>query len=172
MVLEKTLESPLDNKEIQPVHPKGDQSWIFIGRTNTEAETPILWQPNVKNWLIWKDLMMGKIEGRRRGWQKMRWLECITNSKDMCLCKLEVGDGQGGLVCYSSWGRKESDTTDQLNWTELNDFSGGSFLNNPPPNAGDTSGRDSIPRSGRSPGVGNGNPFLYSCLKISMDRGI
>jgi len=72
VVLEKTLESPLDCKEIQPVHPKGNQSWIFIGRTDAEAETPILWPPDVKNWLIWKDPVLGKIEdGRRRdnrGW--------------------------------------------------------------------------------------------------------
>ena len=66
MVLEKTLESPLDCKEIQPVHPKGDQSWVFIGKTDTEAEAPILWPPDVKSQLIGKDLMLGKIEGRRR----------------------------------------------------------------------------------------------------------
>ena len=86
VVLEKTLESPLDCKEIQPVHPRGDQSWVFIGRTDVEAETPILWPPDVKNWLIWKDLMLGKIEGgRRRGWQRMRWLDGITDSTDMGL---------------------------------------------------------------------------------------
>ena len=67
VVLEKTLKSPLDCKEIQPAHPKGNQSWIFIGRTDTEVETPILWPPDAKNWLIWKDPDLGKIEGRRRG---------------------------------------------------------------------------------------------------------
>ena len=73
VALEKILESPLDCKEIQPVHPKGDQSWVFIRRTDVETETPILWPPDAKNWLIWKDLMLGKIEGRtRRGWQRMR----------------------------------------------------------------------------------------------------
>ena len=89
VVLEKTLESPLDCKEIQPVHPKGNLSWIFIGRTDAEAETPILWPPDVKSWLIGKTLMLGKIEGgRRRGWQSMRWLDSITDSMDMSLCKL------------------------------------------------------------------------------------
>ena len=88
VVLEKTLESPLDCKEIQPVHPKGDQSWIFIGRTDAEAETLILWSPDMKNWLIWKDPDIVKIEGgRRRGKQMRRWLYGITNSMDMSLSK-------------------------------------------------------------------------------------
>ena len=79
-LLEKALESPLDSKEIQPVHPKGNQSWVFIGRTDVEAETPILWLPEGKSLLIWKTLMLGKIEGqKRRGWQRMRWLDGITN---------------------------------------------------------------------------------------------
>ena len=73
VVLEKTLASPLDCKEIQPVHPKGVQSWVFIGRTDAEAETPILWPPNVKSRLTRKIMMQGKMEGRRRGWQRMRW---------------------------------------------------------------------------------------------------
>ena len=87
VVLNKTLESPLDWKEIKPLNSKGTQSWIFIGRTDTEA--PILWPPDVKNWLIVKILMLWKIEGMRRsGQQRMRWLDSITNSKDMSLSKL------------------------------------------------------------------------------------
>ena len=86
VVLERTLESPLDCKEIQPVHPKGDQSWVFIGRTDVEDETPILWPPDVKNLLIWKDLMLGKIEGgMSRGPQRMWWLHGITDSMDVSL---------------------------------------------------------------------------------------
>ena len=86
MVLEKTLESPLDCKEIQPVHPKGDQSWVFTGRTDAEAETPILWPPEQITDSFEKTLMLGKIEGRRRrGRQRMRWLDGITNSMDMGL---------------------------------------------------------------------------------------
>ena len=88
-VLEKTLESHLDCKEIQPVHPKGNQSWIFIGRTDVEAETPILWPADAKSWLIWRDLLMGKIEGRRRrGQKRTRWLNGISDLMDMTLPKL------------------------------------------------------------------------------------
>ena len=88
VVFEKTLVSPLDCKEIKPVSPKGNQSWIFIGRTDAEAEAPILRPPNM-NWFIVKTLILGKIEGRRRrGWQKLRWLDSITDSMDMSLSKL------------------------------------------------------------------------------------
>ena len=90
VVLEKTLESPLDSKEIQPVYPKENQSWIFIGRTDAEVETAILWPPEVKNDSFEKTLMMGRIEGgRRRGRQRMRWLDDITDSMDMSLSKLQ-----------------------------------------------------------------------------------
>ena len=84
VVLEKTLESPLDCKEIQPVHPKGDQSWVFIGRTDAEAETPILWLPDTKSWLIWKDPNLGK-----DWWQEEKWTGGITDSVDMSLGKLQ-----------------------------------------------------------------------------------
>ena len=89
MVLEKTLESPLDCKEIQPIHPKRDQSWVFIGRTDVEVETPILWPLYVKADSLEKTLMLGKIEGRRRrGWQRMSWLDGITDLIGMILGEL------------------------------------------------------------------------------------
>ena len=121
VVLEKTLESPLDCKEIQPVLPKGDQSWVFIGKTDAEAETPILWPPHVKSWLIGKDLDAGKdwrreekgtTEDEMAGWH--HWL----NGHEFEHI-LRVGDGQGGLACCGPWCCKESDTTEWLNWTEL-----------------------------------------------------
>ena len=88
VVLEKTLESPLDCKEIQQVHSKGNQSWIFIGRTDVEAETPILWPPDTRSWLIWKDPNAGK-DWKWRGRQRMRWLNGITDSTDMSLSKFQ-----------------------------------------------------------------------------------
>ena len=121
VVLEKTLESPLDCREIQPIHPKGDQSWVFIGSTDAEAETPILWPPDAKSWLIWKAPDAGRIGGRRRrGWQRMRWLDGITDWMDVSLGKSwELVVDRLGLACCSPWSHKESDTTEQLNWTEL-----------------------------------------------------
>ena len=118
VVLEKTLESPLDRKEIHPVHPKGDQSWVFVGRTDVEAETPILWPPDAKSWLIWKDPDAGKDWGQ----DKMLGCHHLLNGHGFWWTP-GVGGGQGGLVCCGSWGRKELDTTERLkwlNWTELN----------------------------------------------------
>ena len=122
VVLEKTLENPLDSKEIQLVHSKGNKSWIFIGRTHAEAETPKLWPPDAKNWLIGKDPDVGKdwqqeekgmTEDEMVGWP--HWL----NGHEF-EWTLGVGDGMGGLARCSLWCYKESDTTERLNSTELN----------------------------------------------------
>ena len=118
MVLEKTLESPLDCKEIQLVHPQ-DQFWVFIARTDVEAATPVLWPPDMKSWLIWKDPDAGKDWGQEE--KEMAEDEMVgwhyrLNGHGFAWT-LGVGDGQRGLVCYSSWGRKESDMTDWVNWT-------------------------------------------------------
>ena len=120
VVLEKTLESPLDCKEIQPVYPKGDQSWVFIGRTNVESETPILWPPDVKSWLTWKDPDAGKgwgQEEKRRTEDEMVGWHHRLNGHEFEQ-PLGVGDGQGSLACCSPWGRKESEWLSD--WTELN----------------------------------------------------
>ena len=120
MVLEKTLESPVDCKKIQPVHHKGDQSWVFIGRTDVEAKTPILWPPDAKSWLIWKDPDSGKDWGQE---------EKRTTEDEMVGWHHQLdghgfgwtpglGNGQGGLAYCGSWGHKESDTTEWPNWRE------------------------------------------------------
>ena len=122
VVLEKTLESPLNYKEIQPVHPKGDQSWVFFGWTDVEAEIPILWLPHVKSWLIWKDPDAGRDWGqeeKRMTEDEMAGWHHRLNGHEFWWTP-GVGDGQGGLACCSPWGCKESDMTERLNWTELN----------------------------------------------------
>ena len=118
VVLEKTLESPLDWKEIQPVHPKGNQSWIFFGKTDAEAKLQyfghLMWRADSFE----KTLMLGKIGGgRRRGWQRIRWLDGITDSTGMSLSMLRelVMDREDCPLWCSPWGRKESDMTGQLN---------------------------------------------------------
>ena len=124
VVLEETLESPLDCKEIQPVHPKGDQSWMFIGRADVDAETSISWPPDVKSWLIWKDPDAGKDWGQEeKGRQRMRWLDGIIDSMDMGLGGLHelVMDRRPGVLWFM--GCKELDMNEQLNWTELKDKS-------------------------------------------------
>ena len=122
-MLEKTLESPLDCKEIQPVHSKGDQPWVF-GRNDAKAETPVLWPPHANSWLIgkgsdagrdWGQEEKGMTEDEMAGWHHWfdgREFEWTPG----------VGDGQGVLACCNSWGHKQSDTTEWLKWTELNTY--------------------------------------------------
>ena len=121
VVLEKTLESPLDCKEIQPVHSEGDKSWVFFGRTDTEAETPILWPPHVKSWLIGKDSDAGRDWGQEEKGTTEDEMAGWYHRLDGCefWWTPGVGDRQGGLACCNSWARKESDTTEWLDWTEL-----------------------------------------------------
>ena len=123
VVLEKTLESPLDCKEIQPVHPKGNQSWMFFLKTDVEAETPIFWPPDVKNWLIWKDLDAGKdrrreekgiTEDEMAGWHHRHYGHEFEYSGSWRWIR------KPGVL--QSMGRKESDTIEWLNWTELIPF--------------------------------------------------
>ena len=121
-MLEKTLASPLDSKEIQPVHSEGDQPWDFLGRNDAKAEILVLWPPHAKSWLIGKDSDAGRDWGQEEkgmtedemaGWY--HWLDGRESGWTP-----GVGEGQGGQVCCDSWGCKESDTTEWLNWTELN----------------------------------------------------
>ena len=148
LMLGKTFERPLDCKEIHPVHPKGNQSWIFIGRTDAEAETIILWPPDGKNWLIgkdpdagedWQQEVKGTTEDEMVGWHHRLDGHEFEQAPG-------VGDGQGGLACCSPRGCKELDTPEWLNWTKLHC------------NAGDLI---STPWLGRSPGEEDGNPLQY-----------
>ena len=154
MVLEKTLESPLDCKEFQPVHPKGDQSWVFFGRTDVEAETPILWPPDAKRGLMWKDPDAGKNWGQEEkgttedelvGWH--HWL----NGQGFGWT-LGVGDGQGGLACCSSWSHRIGhDWATELNWFAYWASQVALVVKNLPANAGNLRDLSLIPGSGRFP---------------------
>ena len=112
----------LDCKEIQPVHPKEDQSWVCIGRTDIEAETPIIWPPDMKSWLIWKSPDAGRVWVQEEKWttedEMAGWHHRFDGRESEWTPG--VGDGQGGLAFWGSWGRKESDMTEQVNWIELN----------------------------------------------------
>ena len=119
MVLEKTLENPLDCKEIQSVNPRGNKSWIFIGKTDVKAETPICWPPDAKSWLIWKDLDAGKDWRRKRGWHRMRWLDSIIDSMDMSLSKFQELLMDKEVLCTADHGVTKNWTW-LSNWTELN----------------------------------------------------
>ena len=119
-MLEKTLESPLDCKEIQPVHSEGDQSWVLFGRNDAKTETPVLWPPHAKSWLIGKDSDAGRDwEQEEKGMtedEMAGWHHRLDGHESEWTPG--VGDGQGGLECCDSWGRKESDRTERLNWTD------------------------------------------------------
>ena len=119
VVLEKTLQSR-DCKEILPVHSKGDQFWVFFGRNDAKAETPVLWPPLVKSWLIGKDSNAGRVCGQEVKGMTEDEMAGWHHRLDGCEFEWtpEVGDGQGGLACWNSWDHKESDTTERWNWTE------------------------------------------------------
>ena len=121
MVLKKTLEHPLGFKEIQPVHPKGNQSWGFLERIDAVAETPMLWPPDTKNWLIWKDPLLGKIEGgKRREWQRKRWLDGITDSVEWVWVNSRSWWWTGRPDVLQSMGsqRVRHDWATELTWTK------------------------------------------------------
>ena len=158
-MLEKTLESPLD-KEIQPVHPKGNQSWTFTGRTDAEAETPILWPPDVKNGLTGKDPDAGR-DWRRE--EKGMTEDEMVGWHHQLNGPPGVGDGLGNLACYNPLGCKESDMTDWLNWTEaLQTSLVVLVVKNSPVNAGRYNRPWFDPWIGKIPKGRHGYPLQYS----------
>ena len=181
VVLRKTLESPLDCKEIQLVHSKGDQSWVFFGRNDSKAETPVLWPPHVKSWLIGKDSDAGRDWGQEEkgttedemaGWhhqpdgREFEWT-------------LGVGDGQGGLACCNSWGRKQSDTIDRLNWNEdyinhLVAAAAAKSFQSCPTLCDPIDRPTSLPCPWDSPGknTGVGCHFLLQCMKVKSESEV
>ena len=189
----ETFESPLDCKEMQPVHPKGDQSWVFIGRTASEAETPVLWPPDTKSWLLWTDPDAGKDWGQEEKGMtedKMVGWHHRLNAHGFGWT-LGVGDGQGGQVCCDSWGCKDSDMTEWLNWTDLlaNSFTHSKiFLDYLLYTLHSFGYRrytkilspisiiydwrcQVISNNYMCYGEGSGNPLQYSCLENPMDGG-
>ena len=179
VVLEKTLESPLDCKEIQSVHPKGNQSWVFTETTDAEAETPILWPPHAKSWLIWKDPGAGKDWRQEKGTREHEMAGWHHNSMDMNLSKFQklVMDREAWRAACSPWGRKESDTTEWLNWTKLKGWKDTNADNSVTIEWASLVAQTvknlsamwedlgSILGWGRSLRGGHGNPLLYSCLE-------
>ena len=187
--LEKTLEGPLDCKEIQPVHSKGDQSWVFFGKTDAKVKAPILWPPHAKSWLIGKDSDAGRDWGQEEKGttedEMAGWYHRLNGREFEWT--LGVGDGQGGLACCDSWGCKESDTTERLNWTELKQSARihGSLFRKCRAGVQQSGGK--VRQSIR--GLGDefpscclegpedplekemANPLQYSCLGNPMDRG-
>ena len=173
VVLEKTLESPLDCKQIKPVHPKRNQSWIFIGKNGAEADSPILWPHDAKNSLIGKDPDAWKDwRQEEKGTTEDEMVGGITVVMDMSLGRLQefMMDREREAWCAAVHGVTKSQT--QLsNWTELKEIRGfpcSLVIKNLPVNGGDTG---SMPELGRSPGEGKSYPLQYSCLEYPMDRG-
>ena len=168
----RTLLKSLGSTEIKPVNPRGNQPWIFIGRTNAEAEAPIVWLPDAKSQLTGKDPDAGKDWGqeKRRRRQRMRWLYSVTNSMDMSLSKVWVIVKDRESLCAAFHGLTKNQTW-LSNWTTTWASQVALVVENLLDSAGDRRDVGLIPGLGRSPGNGRGNPLLFSCLENSTDRG-
>ena len=169
-MLEKTLEGPLDCKEIQPVHSEGDQPWDFFGRNDAKAEAPVLWPPHAKSWLIGKDSDAGRDLGAGGEWDDRGWDGWMASLTRWTWVWVNSGrrwwTGRPGVLRFMESQRVGHDWATELNWTER--YLSGSVVKNLPANAG-SSGL--IPGWGRAPGGGNGNSLQYFCLGNPMDRG-